>query len=94
MHIGCSPFTHLVIREFKVKFTAAVNATAAAAANTRAKIHYKTRWAGKNFDFYSVIYVKFTAAVIATAAAAANTRAKIHYKTRGSGKHFDFHLGI
>ena len=78
MHIGCSPF--------KVKFTAAVIATTAAAAHTRAKIHYKTRGAGKYFDFYSGIYAKVTAAVNATAAAAANTRAKIHYKTRGPGK--------
>jgi hypothetical protein len=74
--------------------TAAVIATAAAAANTRAKIHDKTRWAGKNFDFYSGIHNKNAAAMIATAAAAANTRAKIHYKTRGAVKNFDFYSGI
>ena len=38
-----------------VKFAAAIIATAAAALTTKAKTHYKTRWARKNFDFYSSI---------------------------------------
>ena len=49
--------------------------------DTRDKKHYKTRWAAKNFDSYSGIYLNKVAAIIAAAAAAADTRAKKHYKT-------------
>ena len=69
-------------------------ADAAAAANTKAKKHYKTRWAAKNFDSYSGIYLNNVAAIIAATAAAADTRAKKHYKTRWAGKNFDFYSRI
>ena len=69
-------------------------ADAAAAANTTAKKHYKTRWVAKNFDSYSGIYLNKMAAIIAAAAAAADTRAKKHYKTRWAGKNFDFYSRI
>ena len=39
-----------------LKTAVAVIAAAAAAADTRPKKRYKTRWAGKNFDFHWGIY--------------------------------------
>ena len=47
--------TLIFTRQFSYKTDAAETAAPAAAADTRAKKYYKTRWAGKNFDFYSAI---------------------------------------